>query len=90
MFRDLLVQYRAFYSRPLCKVISRDWRDNKILPRVEAVDHTLIYFFKLIKIGYGSMENVKKMNSIEVLQALHYEDFLTQWESEFLRLNQEQ
>ena len=40
----------------------------------------MLIFFKLVKAGYGSLEEVKKMNAEEVLQALYYESFLVDYE----------
>ena len=42
---------------------------------------------RLVKAGYGSLGEVKQMTAREVLQALNYEDFLADYESAYLELN---
>jgi len=41
----------------------------------------------LVKAGFGNLEDAKKMNSREVLQALNYEGFLSDFQSEYLEIN---
>jgi hypothetical protein len=41
----------------------------------------------LVKAGYGSLEEVKKMTAREVLQAIHYETFLGEYEDAYLEAN---
>jgi hypothetical protein len=42
---------------------------------------------KLVKSGYGTLGEVKEMSSREVVQALHYEKFIGDYEAEYLELN---
>ena len=42
---------------------------------------------RLVKSGYGSLREVKEMTAREVMQALHYETFLENYESSYLELN---
>lgn len=42
---------------------------------------------RLVKLGYGTLIQVREMNAREVLQALHYEDFLAEYEAAFYDLN---
>jgi len=44
----------------------------------------LLIFFKLVKCGYGSLSEVKEMNAEEVLQALFYESFCSDYQSAYL------
>ena len=44
---------------------------------------------KLVKSGYGSLKDVKEMDAREVLQAIAYDTFTSQYESEAQRLNSE-
>ena len=43
--------------------------------------------FKLSKAGYGTPEEILKMNGELALLALQYENFLSDYEEEFMRLN---
>lgn len=49
----------------------------------------LVYFFRLVKAGYGPLSEVKKMTAREVLQALCYEKFLTDYEDSYVELNRD-
>lgn len=43
--------------------------------------------FRLVKAGYGDLKAIKQMNSREVLQALSYEKFLSDYETAYRELN---
>lgn len=47
----------------------------------------MLYHFRLVRLGYGDLEQVRKMNAREVLQALDYERFCSQYETAYLELN---
>lgn len=47
----------------------------------------LVYFFRLVKAGYGPLSEVKKMTAREVLQALAYEHFVTDYENAYVEMN---
>lgn len=49
----------------------------------------MLYLIKLVKAGYGSLKEVKEMTTREVLQALNYEKFISEYESTTLQLNKE-
>jgi hypothetical protein len=40
-----------------------------------------------VKAGYGSLREVQEMNAREVLQALHYENFLSDYEAAYFEVN---
>jgi len=42
---------------------------------------------RLVKAGYGSLKEVKEMGAREVLQALHYERFLDEYENAYVEMN---
>jgi hypothetical protein len=42
---------------------------------------------KLVKSGYGTLKEVRAMDTREVIQALHYEKFVSDYEAEYLELN---
>jgi hypothetical protein len=44
-------------------------------------------WFRLVKAGYGSLKEVKEMTAREVLQALNYEVFLSDYERAYFELN---
>ena len=46
-----------------------------------------MYYIKLVKLGYGSYNEVKELNARVVLQALNYENFCGDYEMAFLELN---
>ena len=56
-------------------------------PKTEIKDDVLLIYFRLVKLGYGNLEEVKKMDSREVLQALFYEKFIHDYEEAYLELN---
>ena len=67
----------AFYERPLATV--REHIPKQKTVKIEAGESALLICFKLVKAGYGNLEDVKKMNAREALQALHYEGFLADY-----------
>ena len=50
-------------------------------------DDNLIIYYRLVKAGYGNFFEVQQMTAREVIQALSYEDFLSDYERTFLELN---
>jgi hypothetical protein len=49
----------------------------------------LLIYFRLVKAGYGTLAEVKVMNAREVLQALSYEKFCSDYELAYLEINRE-
>jgi hypothetical protein len=41
----------------------------------------LLVYFRLVKAGYGNLDEVRGMNVSDTLQALHYEKFLIDYEA---------
>lgn len=88
MCSSLKGKHRAFYERPLCRVSNILKNDEYKKPKIEAEDSNLLLYFKLCKAGYASgLEEAKKMTAREVMQALAYEKFCTDYEAAFLELN---
>ena len=56
-------------------------------PKTEIKDDVLLIYFRLVKLGFGTLEQVKQLDSREVLQALFYEKFLSDYEEAYLELN---
>jgi hypothetical protein len=40
-----------------------------------------------VKSGYGTLAEVKKMNSREVTQAIHFEKFVSDYENSYIQIN---
>lgn len=80
------VQPQPFYEKPFFKVIGA-YRGSNSEPKIEVSKDPLVVIFKLVKAGYGDIEVVKRMNSREVLQALSYEQFLSDYQSTYMELN---
>lgn len=51
------------------------------------VEDDLLVLFRLVKAGYGSLNEVSSMTAREVIQALHYEKFMTDFESAYIEAN---
>lgn len=49
----------------------------------------MIILFRLVKSGYGSFEEVSRMSAREVIQAVHYENFISDYESSYMEINRE-
>lgn len=80
------VQLDPFYEKPLFKVFSVP-RENRNEPRVEVKQDPLVIIIRLVKMGYGDIETVKRMNSREVLQAIQYEKFTADYQAAYMELN---
>lgn len=42
--------------------------------------------YRLVKAGYGTLEEVRKLNARDVIQALHYESFLSSYEAAYVEM----
>ena len=42
---------------------------------------------RLVKAGYGSLRDIREMSAREVMQALHYEGYLNDYEAALWELN---
>lgn len=56
--------------------------DSKI--KVEIKDDDLLIFIRLSKAGYGTIEDIKRMNAREVIQAMAYENYLSDYQEAML------
>ncbi len=75
-----------FYEKPLAVVVSNTGQ-SKRLPKIEVSDSCLLIHLRLVKAGYGSLSEVKKMTAREVLQALSYEKFTTDYQDAYLEMH---
>ena len=80
---------RPFYEKPLCVVRKRSFNgDTQSRPTVEANEEDpLPIIFRLVKSGYGSVSELMEMPARTIMQALHYENFCSDYESEYMELN---
>jgi len=46
-----------------------------------------LIYLKLSKVGYGSVNEIKEWNAREVIQALYYEKFVSDYEAAYLEIN---
>lgn len=46
-------------------------------------------YFRLVKMGYGSFNEVRELDARVVLQAFHYEKFCSDYESAYVELNKQ-
>jgi len=44
---------------------------------------------RLVRLGYGPLNEVREMGARSVLQALHYDDFLNAYEAAYMELNRD-
>jgi len=56
-------------------------------PRVEVGEDILLTYCRLVKLGYGSLKEVKELDARTVLQALYYEDFCDNYVKAFYEAN---
>ena len=79
-------KYKPFREGPLCKV--RNYFSKGVRgPEVEVEEDSLLIFFKLVKSGYGSLQEVQQLDARVVLQALNYEKFLKEYEEAYMEMS---
>lgn len=76
-----------FYETPLATVTAIVGNGDRKHPGVHVTDDPLLYFFKLSKAGYGPVSEIKEWDCRTVIQALHYENFISDYENAYLELN---
>jgi hypothetical protein len=82
-------EHPAFYEKPLCSVRGYHAKAHKY-PSTEAVEDELLIYFRLVKAGYApTVREAAQMTAREVLQALHYEKFISDYEAAFVEINRE-
>lgn len=79
-------EHRPFREKPLCLVRSVP-RDDSQRPRIEAVDDVLLVHIRLVKLGFGSFDQVRELDARTVLQALNYEKFCDDFDRAYGELN---
>jgi len=81
-------QCPPFRESPLCRVLS-NVGDSARRPRIEAANDPLLIIFRLAKAGYGSVREIQEWDARMVLQALHYEQFVDDYERAYIELHKE-
>lgn len=76
-----------FWEKPLCSVTTYVGNGGRKHPSIEAVDDELLIFFRLSKVGYGSVNEIEGWDVRKVLQALSYEKFTADYEDAYIELN---
>lgn len=80
-------EYTPFREGPLCSVQGSFWQSNDDGPRVEIeTKDSLLIYLRLVKAGYGKLEDVRKMNAREVIQALYYEKFISDYQTAYMKM----
>ena len=69
------------------KYVSANHRSPHIEKTGGTREEELIIYFRLVKMGMGDFFTVQKMSAREVVQALYYEQFLSDYEAAYLELN---
>ena len=79
-----------FFEGPLCEVRGSVQKTIQHVPSVKArktaTEDSLLTMLQLVKAGYGSLREVKLMNTREVIQAMYYEDFKNNFEMKHMEL----
>lgn len=87
MRRGRTREYKPFREKPLCRV-QKIYVDDRKYPNVEAVDDDLLILLRLCKAGYAnSLQEAEELTARQVLQALNYEKFCSEYQTAFMELN---
>lgn len=54
--------------------------DNSKDPKVEIRDSAAFVVFKIVKLGYGTLEEVKRFTAKEAIQILKFENFIADYD----------
>lgn len=80
-----------FIERPIYRVGDKLVNANYRSPHIEKTggerEEELIIYFRLVKMGMGDFFTVQKMTAREVVQALYYEQFLSDYGAAYIELN---
>lgn len=74
-------KHKAFYDKSFVIITESFTRDlNQYAPKIEIRDNAAFAIFKLSKLGYGTVSELKQMTSKEILQILNFEQFNNDYE----------
>ncbi len=81
MYEGHRFEYRPFYDKSFVILKSSFTKDDSSKdPKIEVRDSAAFAIFRIVKLGYGSLEEVKKYTAKEVLQILKFENFIADYE----------
>lgn len=81
MFKGLRFEYSPFYDKSFVILKTSFTKDDDSKdPKIEVRDSTALAIFRLVKLGYGSLEEVKQFTAREVIQILKFEEFVSNYE----------
>ena len=73
---------KTFYDKSFVIITESFTRDlNQYAPKIEIRDNAAFAIFKLSKLGYGTVSELKQMTSKEILQILNFERFNNDYEN---------
>ena len=80
MYEDYRYKYRPFYDKSFVIIKSNFTKDDNLKsPKIEVRDPAAFAIFRIVKLGYGSINEVKSFTAREVFQILKFENFLTDY-----------
>lgn len=69
-------KHKTFYDKSFVIITESFTRDlDKYAPKIEVRDNVAYAIFKLADLGFGSVEELKRATSKEILQMLNYVQF---------------
>lgn len=73
---------KTFYDKSFVIITESFTRDlNQYAPKIEIRDNAAFAIFRLSKLGYGTVSELKQMTSKEILQILNFERFNNDYEN---------
>ena len=74
-------KHKTFYDKSFVILKSSFIKDDdSYSPNIEVRDTVALAIFRIVKLGYGTLEQVKNFTAREVIQILKYEDFISNYE----------
>lgn len=81
MFEGYRIKHLPFYDKSFVILKTSFTKDDGSKdPKIEVRDQAALALFRIVKLGYGTLEEVKKFTARVVIQILKYEDFITNYE----------
>lgn len=75
-------KHKTFYDKSFVIITESFTRDlNQYAPKIEIRDNAAFAIFRLSKLGYGTVSELKQMTSKEILQILNFERFNNDYEN---------
>ena len=81
MYEGHRFEYRPFYDKSFVILKTSFTRDDDSKdPKIEVRDSAAFVVFKLVKLGYGTLEEVKRFTAKEAIQILKFENFIADYD----------